>query len=427
MRLLILLLILSIGKPFGTPCLKQLSPHRRATAAKVIHRHLPTQAKLFRQGRVAMTSLCPRCLTTEETNAHVYCCSNLDAIKQRKSDWLALWKILHRNKTATIIEQTWRQFLQPIIALPRGDSIVDTIPITHGEVSAILQKAIQEQTTIGWNKLLVGLWSVNWKLLQDLIDCNNPNKPKRAASNWMNTAMHQFLKFSMRCWKTRNQAVHGITRQEQLQTTLQHARDRITAIYNDPPELAPRYRASLAVPLEHRLQMSLTAAEHWLSLIDHQARVTSHNRKLLISQHKPLHSHLRTMRKEARNQAKERHLPATPRKAHRRAVQAAVKEMRDKLYNWPKRSFRPRGTFLRRPHRQSNKAAACPNNVSRSGVKCPRPAPRHHPPWSEVCVLLFLLYPPVGGGRRNLLHVIWREGIRQIFLYLFYSTVVCTT
>ena len=42
--------------------LKKLSHHRRATAVKAIHRHLPTQEKLFLQGRVAMSSLCPRCL-----------------------------------------------------------------------------------------------------------------------------------------------------------------------------------------------------------------------------------------------------------------------------------------------------------------------------------------------------------------------------
>ena len=48
--------------------------------------------------------------------------------------------------------------------------------------------------------------------------------------------------------------------------------------------------------------------------------------------YKPMESHLRTMRREARSQAKERAQPATPRKAHSRAVQAAVKEMRNKLY-----------------------------------------------------------------------------------------------
>ena len=42
--------------------LKKLSYHRRATAVKALHRHLPTQDKLFNQGKIAMTSMYPRCL-----------------------------------------------------------------------------------------------------------------------------------------------------------------------------------------------------------------------------------------------------------------------------------------------------------------------------------------------------------------------------
>ena len=47
------------------------------------------------------------------------------------------------------------------------------------------------------------------------------------------------------------------------------------------------------------------------------------------------------MRREARQQAKDRSLPETPRKAHSRAVQAAVRSMREALY-----------CMLRKPRRQ---------------------------------------------------------------------------
>ena len=55
---------------------KKLSAHRRATAVKALHRHLPSQDKFFKQGRITMSALCPRCLQESETNAHVFCCSN---------------------------------------------------------------------------------------------------------------------------------------------------------------------------------------------------------------------------------------------------------------------------------------------------------------------------------------------------------------
>ena len=112
--------------------LKKLSPHRRATAVKAIHHHLPTQAKLFQQGRVAMSSLCPRCLKEDETNQHIYCCSGDEALKQRKDDWRELWSHLHKCRTATVIEQVWRYYLQPKLGILLGESIVDGLVIAQG-------------------------------------------------------------------------------------------------------------------------------------------------------------------------------------------------------------------------------------------------------------------------------------------------------
>ena len=72
--------------------------------------------------------------------------------------------------------------------------------------------------------------------------------------------------------------------------------------------------------------MSLQAAEQWISLIAHQVKVTQHNFKLLLRQHKPIETHFDTMKREARQQEKDHAKPETPRKAHRRAVQAAVRK-----------------------------------------------------------------------------------------------------
>ena len=78
--------------------------------------------------------------------------------------------------------------------------------------------------------------------------------------------------------------------------------------------------------------MTLQAAEQLISMKAHQAKVAQHNLTILPRQHKPMEAHLCTMRRHAHSQAKERNEPATPRKAHRRAVQAAVQEKREKLY-----------------------------------------------------------------------------------------------
>jgi len=86
--------------------LQKLNPYKRAIAIKAIHRHLPTQEKLFTQGRVTMSSLCPRCLSEPELHSHIYSCMEEAALKQRKEDWRELWKQLHHHRTASVIEQT---------------------------------------------------------------------------------------------------------------------------------------------------------------------------------------------------------------------------------------------------------------------------------------------------------------------------------
>ena len=323
-----------------------------------------------------MSSLCPRCLQTAETNSHIYCCVNQDALTQRKSDWRETWQQLHKSKTATIIEQTWRRFLQPIVAIPLGESIVDTFPVVHGPVEELLQRAIDEQSTIGWDKLLAGIGTTLWMRLQDFIDAENPNPPQRTASDWMNSASRQLLKFSLRCWKARNQAIHGATRSEQQQVALQDARDKIILIYHNPPELDSRYRSIFEVPLEHRLKMPLNAAEHWIALIQHRVKTTAHNLKLLLSQHKPMQAHLRTMRRKARQQAKDRNLPNTPRKAHSRAVQEAVRAMKTKLYSSKRGTSKHPAT-----NRKSNTGSQLrPRRKSFAGLKRQQPRLRPHPP-----------------------------------------------
>ena len=123
--------------------------------------------------------------------------------------------------------------------------------------------------------------------------------------------------------------------------------------------------------------MPLQAAEQWIAMVTHQAKVTSHNLRILMSQHKPMESHLRTMRRIARQQAKNRKYPVSPRSA----VQAAVKSMRDKLYasrTSKRRSRQPATNMMRNSlllvSTQEQRA------INQGGNTSVRATLRHHPP-----------------------------------------------
>jgi len=211
-----------------------------------------------------------------ETNDHP------EALKQRQQDWRELWKHLTKIQTSQIIARTWRHYLLPIVGLPLPPFVEDSIPETRDGTHYLLHRAIFEQDQIGWDKLLLGMGSTVWRSLQHYLDSENPGKVQRSADDWINSAIHQLLKFSLRCWKQRNHQVHGITRQEQQQKALQAARDRIKQVYSSPPNLDPQFRSVFDVPLSQRLRLPLSAAEQWLSLIDHQIKVTKHNLTILL-------------------------------------------------------------------------------------------------------------------------------------------------
>jgi len=314
--------------------LNKFTHHRRATAVKAIHRHLPTQAKLFNQGRTTMSALCPRCMTCSETNAHIYSCSNVEASNQRGKDWGELQKQLTAIRTSTLIQRAWATHLRPLLALPPTPDVLDAVTIeTHDEVSFYLQAAIDAQERVGWDKLLLGIGVSMWRTVQHLIDMNNPKPPNRSASDWMDRAVHQLLKFSLRCWKSRNVSIHGASVKESHKISLDRARDRIKSIYVDPPPLAPQFRPITEVPLAQRLRLWLPAAEHWLALIEHQVKVSAHNLKVLLRQHRPIPEHITHMEKVRRSQiAQRRASNMSPSRARSFRVQQEVKAMHMRLY-----------------------------------------------------------------------------------------------
>lgn len=283
-----------------------------------------------------MCALCPRCLSAPETNTHVFACPNQEAVKQRLADFGEFQKALTKLHTATVIQRIWVTQLRQILALPPAADLLDHVTInTQDEVSFFLQAAIEDQERIGWHKLLVGMGSTFWKSLQHAVDRGNPRPPSRSANDWMNRVVHQLLKLALRCWKHRNITIHGATVKEQKRKALERTRSVISAMYANPPELAPQFQQITAVPLTQRLRLSLPAAEKWIAQIEHQVKVTKHNLKILLRQHLPFSTLVTNMEEERKRQhAWQNKSPSqdTPRRAHSRRTQKEVKNMRQRLY-----------------------------------------------------------------------------------------------
>ena len=209
-----------------------------------------------------------------------------------------------------------------------------------------------------------------WQTVQHMVDMDNPKPPSRSANDWVNRAVHQLLKFSLRCWKFRNVSIHGSTAKECRQLSVARARETIKSIYADPPPLAPQFRSITEVTLAQRLRLPLQAAEHWIALIKHQVKVSAHNARVLLRHHRPIKEHFEKMDQTAKKQAAQRARSMhhdSPRRAHSRRVQQEVKTMRMRLY----RSI---------PSMFNSTAAALHQPMLRTIGRHRRPTPRRHPP-----------------------------------------------
>jgi len=100
-----------------------------------------------------------------------------------------------------------------------------------------------------------------------------------------------------------------------------------------------------------------------------------------MRKHFPIQQHFRNMQRIARHQRYERRHPDSPRKAHRRAVQAAVKQMRDKFYSrCASRTIKKRRSICADgPISQDELFSRSPSEVTMaSDIDDNRP--RYHPP-----------------------------------------------
>lgn len=76
-------------------------------------------------------------------------------------------------------------------AFPPLADVTVTLPILAHDIVYLLHLAIQEQTEMGWDKLLLGCGSMVLRSLQAYIKSQrNPKAPRQNANDWMNSTIH---------------------------------------------------------------------------------------------------------------------------------------------------------------------------------------------------------------------------------------------
>ncbi len=250
--------------------LGRLNVFKRASVAKLIHRWIPTNDHMHKQGQAGSPS-CPRGCAQPETADHILTCGTNDAIKHRQTALYETLTNLVKINTSIHILSTLEEILAETLNITSLQKYKSTQPLdTHCQRS--LNTARQNQNIIGWNNFLRGYISKYWANTQELSWHGSPPTAKQSMSATNFTAAA--IDLHRRIWEDRNTFVYGKTIQEAREKLREKVIQQVTQIYQKPPNLAPRYHSITTVPLQARLNKTTKELTDWLARIQHQQKVT---------------------------------------------------------------------------------------------------------------------------------------------------------
>jgi hypothetical protein len=118
---------------------------------------------------------------------------------------------------------------------------------------------IAEQKEIGWQQLHLGRYSLSW--LENKYDKRISGEPK-----WIQQVIRETWSFHHRCWKARNEQLHGpSTGQATSEATRLALLTRIRALYQHKPRLLVQDHFPFQTEIDHWDTKTNAAMKQWLT------------------------------------------------------------------------------------------------------------------------------------------------------------------
>jgi hypothetical protein len=199
-------------------------------------------------------SSCPRCGHADENTNHVLLCREASATHTWKTSLSNLDNWLKDNDSAPGLRsavithlKNWR------------DAITTTRYISGNRA---LDQAIKEQTTLGWNNLLCGFLSSQWRALQQqhLRDLGS----RKSAILWISRFQRRIWEIPWSLWQHRNGFLHNDGTTIHFHETVA-INNEIRAEYNTRgDDLPASYLHLFHTPLDNILQLPIFTKREWL-------------------------------------------------------------------------------------------------------------------------------------------------------------------
>lgn len=287
---------------------------------KFSHEWLPLNAHKG-QANMEKGDLCPVCNHFPETHQHFLACTH--------PSMLAAWTVILHDCSISVqkipTDPILTKLLMHAITFWRNTPQ----PPRPSFVPRRLYELFRSQSTIGWNQILQGRWSLQWARSHDHIQ--SLNKWKMNGEQTMISLLKRIWEKFFCIWLLRNDAKHGTDQRTRRDACLLRFRPKIIALYNMSIQLDRQDQQIFDRPIDEILSLPSHSMEKWVhraTALFQQAlkrtKTRAKNTQTSIADHFPLqptqvkiplkinHTPLATFRQTRMTQAVASALPVAP-------------------------------------------------------------------------------------------------------------------
>jgi ribonuclease HI len=251
--------------------LAKLSSDAKRRVQKLRCGWLPVNRRVSREDPDRLSG-CPACSPgnlVEETVDHIFQCTSTP----RRTAMLD--RLADMSKTF----RSWKTSKSLIRALHSGASAwiegrvipdVEELKLPDSALGKLVHKAYVEQTSLGWNLLFRGFWSISWRKAQEYEFSNSPFHRGHTdnGESWASRAQTWMFDLFDLAWGLRNADVHGVDLETQRMIRLAKCERAIRRLYHSGESLPHHERHPFRDPMEALLSKSVTDQERWVSMTE---------------------------------------------------------------------------------------------------------------------------------------------------------------
>jgi hypothetical protein len=251
--------------------LSKLSPDAKRRIQKLRCGWLPVNRRVAREDpdRDDGCKACSPGNLVEETVDHILQCEHQprrDALRDR---FAGMSKTFRSWKTSDLI----------IAALQAGAlawidgnpaPAVGTLQLPDSPLGKLVHKAYVEQTSLGWNLLFRGFWTISWRTAQEYeySHCQFRLGFQDNGASWAGRAQMWMFDLFELAWGLRNATEHGVDPHTKRMIRLAKAERAIRRLYRAGERLPSCERFPFSDPMEDLLATTVSTQERWVSQVE---------------------------------------------------------------------------------------------------------------------------------------------------------------